>query len=248
MLERIIKNYYFSGTGNTKNLVEHFSAYLNSKGYDSVIREMEKGYDEDNEEDFTLGLVFPVAVQSTFPLVWDFILDLPDGRGRGVFMFDTMEAFSGGIVGPLRHTLRKKGYRCLGAKEFAMASSLNTDPKKVAGGAEKNRKAQADVIGYADDLISGRAVWRRIPLFSDLMRSISRPRSLWDKMSSDLSVERGCIKCMKCLRNCPVKAISMGEAGISLNHTLCNSCMRCASRCPTGAIKYKGKDLQLPPA
>ena len=240
-----IINFYFSGTGNTERLVKHFSDYLNSRGYESSVFKMEKDRVPREEGDFTLGLMFPVAVQSTFPLVWDFIENLPDGGGRDVFMFDTMEAWSGGIVGPLRKKLARKGYNCMGAREFTMSSSLNTNSDKVAAGKIKNARAMTNVIEYADDLIRGRARWRRIPLLSDMMRSFSRSRGLWQSMSRALTVGDGCIQCRKCLRDCPAGAIGLKDGLIAIDSSRCNSCMRCAAGCPVRCIRYKGKELQL---
>jgi len=147
--------YFFSGTGNTKALVHHFSDQLKGMGFQTEIRRMDRDHFENPAGDCVLGLMFPVAMQSTFPLVWSFVLNLPPGEGREVFMFDTMEAFSGGVVGPMRKVLSDKGYRCIGAREFRMSSSMNRKLKKVKKGYQKNRMALKQVEEYARDLIAG---------------------------------------------------------------------------------------------
>ncbi|MDC7219473.1 MAG: EFR1 family ferrodoxin [Spirochaetales bacterium] len=242
---KLILNYYFSGTGNTKAMAEHFSRQLEALGYESLLKRMDRDPFEKPDREFILGLMFPVAIQSTYPNVWDFVEKLPPGEGRQVFMFDTMEAYSGGVVGPMKKLLSSKGYRCIGAREFKMSSSMNTKADKVEGGKAKNRAALKRVEQYARDLVNGKTRWGRIPLFSDGMRSISRPPKIWASFSEKLSVTDDCINCLICEKNCPVSAISHDERKVSLDHGRCICCMRCAANCPKGAILFSGKKLQL---
>lgn len=237
--------YYFSGTGNTKMLLDIFSRVLTGNGCEVDINLMEENSSVKIIESSTLGLAFPVAIQSTYPLVWDFVNNLPKVKNVDVFMFDTMEGFSGGVVGPMKKVLSKKGYNCIAAKEFKMSSSMNTDPAKVEKGKEKNIKAKSDVKKFAHDLIQNKGKWRRIPIFSDMMRSISVSRKEWIKMSKNLSVTDDCIKCQLCIKNCPVSAISLTEKKVEIDHSICNSCMRCVSICPKNAILVKGKNILL---
>ncbi|WP_242993494.1 hypothetical protein [Lachnotalea glycerini] len=53
-----------------------------------------------------------------------------------VFMVDTMMAFSGAIVGPLKKVLTEKGYNCIGACEIVMPN--NWLPKQI--NEEENEK------------------------------------------------------------------------------------------------------------
>lgn len=44
-----------------------------------------------------------------------------------------------------------------------------------------------------------------------------------------------CIKCGACAAECPVEAISEGDATYVINADECISCGNCASVCPVGA-------------
>jgi ferredoxin/flavodoxin len=237
--------YYFSGTGNTLSLVERFAHTVKREGYEIDLKQMDRDPYAEPEGDFTLGLAFPVAIQSTFPLVWEFVENLPNGRGRDVFMFDTMESFSGGIVGPLKKVLTRKGYSCLAAREFRMSSSLNTSPGKLKRGYEKNRTALEGVERFAMDLITGGGKWHRVPLLSGWMRSISLSRKIWTGNSERISISASCIRCLKCRKGCPVGAVEKFSGDMVINHSLCISCMRCASNCPVQAFLFNGKELLL---
>jgi len=67
-----------------------------------------------------LGLAFPIAIFTTYPLVWAFIRPLPGAHSTEAFMVDMLGGLSMGIMGPLKRTLRKKGYTPIGAREIAM--------------------------------------------------------------------------------------------------------------------------------
>ena len=235
--------YYFSGTGNTKSLVDRFVGSMKNEGYEISICKMERDSFPETDEEFTLGLMFPVAIQSTFPLVWEFVENLPNGKGRDVFMFDTMESFSGGIVGPLKKVLTRKGYNCIAAREFKMSSSMNTTHRKVAFGQRKNISALKEVENFAEDLIEGRAEWPRVPIFSDWMRSISKSRKIWTSNSQKISVSEDCIRCLICQKGCPVGAINNSSGKIAIDHSQCISCMRCAANCPKNAILFNKREL-----
>ncbi|MEG3225568.1 MAG: 4Fe-4S ferredoxin, partial [Methanobacteriales archaeon Met13] len=90
--------------------------------------------------DHVIGLGFPIAGLSTYDFVWKFIKSLPEANGTKIFMVDTLAGFSGGIVGPLREIVKKKGYQPRGAKEIIMPPNIfyiqdeKTNKKKVEKG------------------------------------------------------------------------------------------------------------------
>lgn len=73
-----------------------------AKGLNVNLFHLEKSDPQKTNLSHTIGLAFPVAVQSTYPFVWQFIRNLPEAKGTPVFMVDTLAGFSGGIVGPLK--------------------------------------------------------------------------------------------------------------------------------------------------
>ncbi|EJO5347093.1 EFR1 family ferrodoxin [Clostridium botulinum] len=243
MLERKpISIYYFTGTGNTYLIVQEIYKSFKNRGYEihliPITDESNKQFKTDN----IIGLAFPVAVQSTNPLVWDFIKKMPDTEGTKVFMLDTMQAFSGGVVGPMKKLLIKKGYNCIGAKEFIMPNNMRKTHKDGLDKIIKKSKIKAEQ--YVEDLINETSKWRRIAIFSDLMRLCSLPSSLWKSMYKQFTIDRDkCVKCGQCEMLCPTSSIKLQKGGYPVYKESCISCMRCANYCPKNAIKVKGKYL-----
>ena len=267
-----VKLIYFSGTGNTYLVMRMMQARFEMKGFNVVLEKMSDGNRSDENQsdeikskqnssdqyssdknsslssgiDYELiGIVFPVAVQSTFPNVWAFVNQMPNGNGQKIFMADTMESYSGGVIGPMRQLLRSKGYRCIGAMEFKMPTSMQLSQKKVDQGILKSEKVQEEVEAYVDALIAGKTKWRRVPIFSDWMRAISKGKKIWGQMASKLSVSADkCIECQLCVSHCPVQALSsVLELKIAIDTTKCISCMRCVNYCPKNAFTLNGKTL-----
>lgn len=237
-----ISIYYFSGTGNTLLIARKIKKSFEEQNYEVTLKSITEYSALDLESDRHLGIVVPVAIQSTFPIVWDFIDNLPEGNGRKVFFADTMESFSGGIIGPMKKKLEAKDYSCIGAKEFKMGSSMQTSKKKAEMGKEKNKSSLLEVEEYVHSLINESAQWKRIPVLSDAMRMISKDRSIWTKNSENINVdEERCIKCRVCEKNCPVGAIHLVEHHIKIQNEKCISCMRCVNYCPKNAFKLGGK-------
>ena len=247
-MNRSIDFYYFSGTGNTMLVVRKMADIFQEEGYSVNLEMMEDSEDSKLNVEHTIGLGFPVAILSTYSLVWDFIKSLPDVDGTEIFMVDTMGGYSGGMVGPLRAILEKKGYQAIGAREIIMPINIffiqddKTNMKKVQKGLEMAEE-------YAKSLMDGKSKWGRVPIFSDAINLISKAGlkltslDLHQKYLKFRTQKSLCNKCMICVDICPVGNIKMDEYPLTGNN--CEYCMRCVSMCPQGAIKsvftYRGK-------
>ena len=68
--------YYFSGTGNTMLVARKMSDTFIENGCHVNLKRMELSNGSDVDIENTIGLGFPVAILSTYTLVWEFILML----------------------------------------------------------------------------------------------------------------------------------------------------------------------------
>lgn len=250
MLKNTIDFYYFSGTGNTLLVVKKMQKTFEKQGINVNMHKIEESDPESLNLDHTIGIAFPVAVFSTYPFVWDFIRKLPQSEGTEIFMVDTLGGFSGGIVGPLREIVKKKGYTPIGALEIQMPPNIfyiqdkETCQKKVEKGIESAEK-------YAIDILNGKSEWGRISILSDAMNlfSIGSLKLTGIDLHQKLFIfeprEDKCNKCRICVKLCPVDNIKMAEDKYPKHGLNCEYCLRCVSFCPRQAMpvkfNYKGK-------
>ena len=191
-----------------------------------------------------IGFVVPVAGQGTYPLVWDFLEGLPDVAGTPCFLVDTLGFYSGGILGPVKKIIARKGYTPLAAKEILMPNIF----MKMKSSPEKEKKiverGKAEAQKFCGQLIAGKGTWRDIPVYSSLMSMFYRSRRLigvYRKMFP-LAIDPGkCRHCGTCVRLCPVKNLTMSDKGIPEHGNSCILCQRCFEFCPAGAITIGNK-------
>lgn len=247
-MNHCIDFYFFSGTGNTLLVVKRMSEVFQSKGHEVNLKRIENSIPEDVNTECTIGLGFPVAILSTYDLVWKFINELPDVDGTEIFMVDTLGGYSGGIVGPLKSILESKGYKTIGACEIIMPlnifyiqdSTINT--KKVEEGLLKAEN-------YALSLVNNESKWGRFPILPDIMKFISdmgrglTATSTHQKILKFKVDKSRCDKCGICRDICSSNNIKMDEYPLIGNR--CEYCMRCVSMCPFKAMvsifTYHGK-------
>lgn len=251
MVKDIIDFYYFSGTGNTLLVVKKMQETFRENGITVNLYQIEDSNPADVNTGHTIGLGFPIAELSTYNFVWKFIRALPESNASTeIFMVDTLAGFSGGIVGPIRQIVKKKGYNPVGAKEIVMPPNIfyiqdeETCQEKVQKGLLKAEK-------YALDLIEGSSKWGRVPVLSDAVyytsiASLKLTESNFNQKLLHFKTKNAeCRKCGICVKLCPVDNIKMEEGEYPEHGHKCEYCLRCTSFCPRGAIpcptNYKGK-------
>ncbi len=238
-----IEIFYFSGTGNTLLITKAIKDVFEKHNINVILTKMEKTNPKEINKQHIIGLAFPVAMQGTFPLVWNFVRKLPNTKGTEIFMVDTLKEFSGGIVGPLKRLLKNKGYKTIGAKEILMPGNLlrrNINPEKDNKVIDKGIQKAKE---YANAIIKKKAKWHRLPFLSDFLSLVSRSKRPWKLLRRlyPLVVDRKkCVKCGICARLCPVDNIEMAD--YPLHKDKCQYCMRCISFCNEKAISINNKN------
>ena len=247
---------HFSGTGNTLRVVQALTETLEKHGISVRLHPIETTDPHTLIVKDTLGLAFPVAIQSTYPFVWKFIRALPKNPGKGVFMVDTLAVFSGGIVGPLKDTVRRKGYTPLGAIEIPMPDNLfpkQDHPEKNAARIQRGlQKARL----FAEELIESKAKWGKngiwgYGMYAMYMAAIFFLLPPWQfllKKVLFLNIRKEkCIQCDLCSKLCPIGNITPSDqkSTYPIIKYRCEACMRCIAYCPKNAI-YAGSRRKSP--
>ena len=229
--------YYFSGTGNTLLAAREMQKVFSEKGLSCVLHRIEVSNPQKIDLSHTIGLAFPIAAFTTYPLVWDFVNRMPEAKGTKAFALSTMGGLSLCAMGPLKRILKQKGYQPIGARQVAMPSNLwykKYDPAKVQ---KTINNGQRTARNFALDLVVGKARWIKVPLIPDILFPLFKSKKVWQSTPGYVKVNQDkCTKCALCVDMCPVGAIQLNENLVISN--ACQWCMRCISYCPEKALYY----------
>ena len=236
--------YYFTGTGNTLLVVDAMAAAFAARGV--AVRKLRIERSDPKAVDLgkTLGLAFPVAAFSTYPLVWSFVDALPRADGTEVFMVATLGALSAAMAGQLRVALLRKGYKPLGAKQIVMPGNFMMKKIDPAKDAKTVAKAERKAAAFAVALLDGKTRWdANVPHLASALRWFFS--KAFDKAGkvrfATVGVEPAkCSKCGLCAKLCPTGNIAM--EGLPRFDGRCQGCMRCFAYCPTQAVYLGAPD------
>ncbi len=234
--------FWFSGTGNTLFIAMKIEATLNSLGYHCQLLPIERPLPSEMSLNNTIGLIVPVAMQGTFPIVWEFVSQLPEAEGNEIFLIDTLGVYSGGIKGPIKKIVKEKGYNPIGAVEikmpnFFMRKGTSTRDKMIVLDAEDALKE------FCQRLHEGRSNWIDIPIYSDLMSKIFRTQEKgirWVRKFKK-TVTTKCTNCGICVQLCPRKCIDKYSRHIDVDSENCILCQRCLEYCPSNSIEINNR-------
>lgn len=245
--------FYFSGTGNTKLLIDEFTKYFEKKNYNVFVKAIEN-YDilkHKLKDDEVIALFFPVAVFLTYPFVIDFIKKLPIANNNYCFCIPTMGGFSLGLKSHIKYLISKKKYIPIYYSEVIMPDNYFLSKTSKINEIIKNGLSLAGIkAAHIERIIENPALvqpsikWKTFPFFHHLINVFSylgfKSMSL-DKNYLNLDTSL-CIMCGLCKTICPVKNIELNPYP-SLKR-LCQRCARCYNYCPTKALYRKKGELQ----
>jgi hypothetical protein len=144
ILKNTIDLYWFSGSGNSLVIALEVKEFFTSKEKSVRLLPLEKINPRTIKMKGTIGFIIPVAGQSTYPFIWEFIEELPETKDTPCFLIDTLAMYSGGILGPVKKIFKKKGFLPVAATEIRMPNnfqitkrSLEKEKKCIARGKKK---------------------------------------------------------------------------------------------------------------
>lgn len=235
-MKREIDVICFSGTGNTKRIVEIMTDILNKNDITlKLISEREPYIHEKGKE---VLLAFPINSQAVSPYIWKYMKALPDGTGDKIHVVATLNE-SEAILTPLKKILISKHYVPQSAIEISMPNNMLVGPDTTY---QRLTAAKEQAKSFANDIVNDSDTWKEDKKGSAFVSFLSRDTVLpWVTMRMFNKLEADtdkCEKCGLCVQACPVQNIRMEEFPVHKNQ--CQFCMRCSVVCPNGAIHFKG--------
>lgn len=240
---------YFSGTGNTEFIAYRFKREFEERKIECTLIDVRKR--KKLKDDFNFFVVGgPIHAEMLPEFLINWVKDnIPFGDGRRCIVFSTQAADYAAGVTEVENILMKKGFvvtvkKCIKMPNnyylsFFKKTSKNEFEKLKNDGIKEvieivenflNNKKNS-IKASKGRLILGKAVYKAFLLYS------------WGWAKRNLSIDNNtCVRCGKCVKNCPTKNISMGDS-ITFKKR-CISCQRCINCCPVNAFLYKGKSIE----
>ena len=232
--------YYFTGTGNTRRVLEKLKAEWEKRGHEmDLIRILPDtapallGYDR-------IIVGYPVHGFNAPTPIYQFIKKLPEGEGRAVFLLRTSgEPLSlnhaSGIV-PAR-ILKRRGYQVVG--EFYHVMPYNIIFRHPDGMVARMEGAsKLKIVRDCDDLEAGRGWRAKVGPFKrafTFMVRVEHP-AMPAIGKAFHAKKKLCVGCGKCARECPRGNIIMKNGRPKFGGH-CVGCMACAFLCPKDAVR-----------
>jgi len=246
---------YFSGTGNTDYVAHYLARRLAHLPLEIELRSIEWQPAEAVTDFDLLAVGFPVYAAESPTFFQEYLHRLPEGEGRGAFVFCTKGAWAGSAVQRNLQRLAASGYLSLGGGSVLMPG---TDGLSMIGKeswmARKALEKDYDHLKDADHLVEQWAgVLAELSNRRDIEAAVhslpSRARmSFLDRVwaalyrasenwaRSRLHADQQCEGCGLCARLCPVTNVEMRDGHPEFGDH-CVLCLRCLHACPQEAIQ-----------
>jgi len=251
---RSIVIYYFSGTGNSKNVSYWLSQVASEKNIECRevnIASIDRKNPELPDKDALLVFISPVHGFNYPPIMMHFIFRFPKGRNKVVLMNTRAGMLIGKWVTPgltgisfylSALILRIKGYAIRAMMPVDLPSNwisfhpgLNDKTIKYLHIKNKER-----VIAFANKVFTGKKYFRC--LFEIVQDTAISPIAVLYYfigrflLAKTFYASHDCNNCGICIKSCPVKAIIIIDKRPYWTFN-CESCMKCMGNCPEKAIE-----------
>ena len=207
---------YFSGTGNTKHVVEKMQSAFATHDVDLEMISVEDFTDEDllkiQDADFLL-FAYPVYGSMSPMIMWRFIKRIAkEIEDKKSIVIATQASFSGDGGAYLARILRKCYAAIVSIEHFKMPSNI-ADSKllgneKESASDKKIRLTEKRIELYCADFVNEIRRKRGDGVGSILLGSVQRiPFSKWEKkLTGSVKIDhQTCTKCGLCVDRCPMK-------------------------------------------
>jgi ferredoxin/flavodoxin len=231
--------FYFSGTGNSRFVAEHFAAAAGADCY-SIEEPLDAAALLSQEE--VVAFCYPVYGSCVAGPMRSFVqTHQAELQGKRFVILATQLIFSGDGAHALCAHLPGGEANVVYAEHVCMPNNLCNFPLFPVANGEKNarkiRRAKRIIDRAANEIARGvvrRRGFHPISILLSKSQSAYWP-ALEQQAANDVRVSDDCIHCGLCVRTCPTKNLTMDQNGVQ-QHARCAVCYRCVNACPKQAI------------
>lgn len=247
--------YYFSGTGNAKNVAGWIDQIAKKNSIESQIIDISKLKNRQEikvQENAFIGFCCPTHGFNFPPIMFHFLLRFPKAHHNTCFIVNTragMKAgrfFLPGLSGMAQYfsafVLTLKGYKVAGMYPVDLPSNwISFHPgikEKVVQSIYAKRKSQVE--NFAQALFQGKRFFQG--LYSIIIDLLITPVAFLYYiigrfvLAKSFYASKDCTRCNLCIKQCPVQAIKLVDERPFWTYK-CESCMQCMNICPERAIE-----------
>jgi len=239
---------YFSGTGNTEYIAKRMAELFTGKNNIVSCRSIEK-IKEFSNGDYDLLIIGGPIYSGNVP--WKLLQCItkkipPSPKNRNAIVYTTSAGLlNANGVKSISGRLKKKGYKIIANELFVMPRNYyfhNYLPmednyiKKLITDAEDKIRTLVQYVQdgeFLEEKFSKKG-YSLLDFNARLFRLFSRFGG------KNFSVNENCVRCMKCVRDCPQQNIRLKKNRIRYGSS-CILCTRCIHNCPAHAIEYGGE-------
>lgn len=231
---------YFSGTGNTKKVVDGYVKEFENNGWEVTLQAIEKECNEDFSTYDNIGIAYPIHAFNAPSIVVKFCEKLPKLKSsKPLYIIKTSgEPLKINNISSTKITgiLNKKGY--LLNNEYHYVMPYNMIFRHSNAMAYKMWDTASRLIPIdCREIIENKKVKLSFFPMPKLISWVMRIEHWGGRYNgTKYKVSSKCIKCQKCVKNCPTNNITIDEDGNFHFGKNCLMCMRCSFSCPLDAF------------
>ncbi|MBD7913200.1 MULTISPECIES: EFR1 family ferrodoxin [Clostridium] len=246
---------YFSGTGNTKWIVDSLSKMLKAENQEVYLYSLNSIFDISSvkvTEVDMIGIAYPTYSSKAPLLVREILQRLPSAEKLPIFYITTTGHIAGDVNLYTHKVMRKKGYKIFLSANFILGNNLhlsslcqssaidlNTGKSRIKILYRKIGNVCARIINL-EDYIEGKNIFARI--YGTSQRFIGE--KLVRNRFKGFYINDKCNRCGWCIRNCPMQNIKNRDEKIIFEDK-CILCMKCYNYCPKNAVQASIKTENL---
>ncbi len=236
--------FYFTGTGNSKLVAEILEKELidNIVSINDILKNKKK-LEFYSEAPFVL--VSPVYAWRLPKKIEAFLKKASFSGNKKIYIVATMGGSFGNADKYIENIIKEKNMEFLGFKALCMPNNY------LVGSTIPTKEQSIEIIKKSIPVIKKIALYiknnKPLPKNKNkitgkiLSGPVNKGFNHFMLGSTSFSVSDNCIKCQKCINECPVNNISLKNGVIHFENK-CMFCLGCINKCPSHAIKYKKKE------
>jgi len=246
--------YYFSGTGNSKNVALWLSVIAKENNIETQIiniTQIDRLSIKQPEPNILVAFVSPIHGFNYPPIMLHFIMRFPKGKNNVLLLNTRAGMLIGKFITPgltgiafylSSFILKLKGYSIKAMYPIDLPSNwVSLHPglnKKTVDYLYKKNKERVTIFAYK--VFAGKKVFKG--LYEIIQDILVLPISIMYYLAGRFFLAKtfyashDCDNCGICIKGCPVKAIIKKDNRLYWTFN-CESCMKCMGNCPRKAIE-----------